>query len=71
MAKFQIIGSRIDYNYNYGGDTRNETNVDKVVATFNNKKDAHKYIKDSELKNSSRSDRPFRASRRSGQPSSA
>ncbi len=58
--KFEIIGSRTDHEYGYGGYTGNKTDVDEVVATFDNKKDAELYIENSRLKNPSDKERPFR-----------
>lgn len=56
----QLIGSRIDYEYGYGGYTGKTTNIREVVATFDCKEDAELYIDFSRLKNPARSDRPFR-----------
>lgn len=60
MMSVQIIGSRVDYGYGYGGYTGITTNINEVVATFDNEKDARLYIKDSRLKNPSNTERPFK-----------
>ena len=57
----QLIGSYIEHEYGYGGYTGKTTNIDEVVATFDNEKDAKRYINDSRLKNPSNEDRrPFK-----------
>ena len=57
---FEIIGSRTDYEYNYGGYTRNNSEVDEIIATFDKKEDARKYIKKSRLKNPMDRRNPFK-----------
>lgn len=56
----KIVGSRVDYEYRYGGDTSYKTDVDEVVATFDNEKDAELYINHSRLKNPLDRNRPFK-----------
>lgn len=57
----EIIGHRVDHEYGYGGWTGKKTDVDEVVATFDEEKDARRYIKDSRLKNPRDRERPFRS----------
>lgn len=57
---FKIVGYRINYEYRYGGDTRQMSIFKQIIATFDDKKDALKYIEDSRLKNPTIHDRPFR-----------
>lgn len=58
---FNLIGSRTDHEYGYGGWTGNRTEKEEIVATFDSEKDAKKYIKKALLKSASRwSERPFR-----------
>lgn len=57
---FQLVGSRTDYEYGYGGYTGKTTNVNEIVATFDNEKDAYQYIKKSRLKNPRNNERPFK-----------
>lgn len=56
----QIVGHRVEHEYGYGGWTGDKTDVSRIVATFDYKKDALAYIKDSRLKNPSNKKRPFK-----------
>lgn len=56
----KIVGSYVDYEYGYGGYTGNQSFVEETIATFDDKKDAIKYIKDSRLKNPPNRERPFK-----------
>lgn len=58
----KLVGSyeETDHEYGYGGWTDKKTIVNEVVATFDNKKDAERYIKDSRLKNPSNRERLFK-----------
>lgn len=57
----EIIGHRVDHEYGYGGWTGKTTDVDEVVAIFDEEKNARRYIKDSRLKNPRNRERPFRS----------
>lgn len=59
---FNLIGYRTDHEYGYGGWTGMTTDVTEVVATFDDKKSALRYIKNSKLKNPRDSDKPFKQS---------
>lgn len=56
----KIVGSRVDYEYGYGGYSGKTTNVNEVIATFDCEKDAKLYINDSRLKNPLNVQRPFK-----------
>lgn len=56
----QLVGSRTDYEYGYGGYTGQQTDVGEIVATFDRRKDARLYIKNSRLKNPKDRTRPFK-----------
>lgn len=56
----QIVGYRVEYEYGYGGWTGETTDIDEIVATFDNEKDARQYIEDSKLKNPKNKMRPFK-----------
>ena len=47
----QLVGSRREYDGDW---------TEEIVATFDNKKDAKQYLKNSWLKNSERHKKPFR-----------
>ncbi len=58
---FKVVGSYTDHEYGYGGWTGKTTEITEVVATFDCKKDACRYIKDCQLKNTTCwTGRPFR-----------
>lgn len=58
--KVQIVGYRTDHEYGYGGWTGCKEDIREIIATFDNKKDALAYIKNSRLKNPSDKGRPFK-----------
>jgi hypothetical protein len=59
-VKIMIIGHRVDHEYGFDGFTGKKIDIGEVVATFDNKKDACQYIKNSRLKNPRNRERPFR-----------
>jgi hypothetical protein len=63
---FELVGHRTDHEYGYGGWTGETTDVEEILATFDDEKAAEQYIQDALLakwkktERYGRGERPFK-----------